>query len=45
MSLGEWASLAEAAMRTRGGKGGSAADLVIEERIRRQDGVAGHRGR
>lgn len=45
ISLGEWASLAEAAMRTKRRKGGSAADLVIDERIRRQDGVASHRGR
>jgi Helix-turn-helix domain len=45
LSLGEWATLAEAAMRSKGRKGASAADLVIEERIRRLDGVAGHRSR
>jgi excisionase family DNA binding protein len=45
LSLREWATLAEAAMRSRRRKGASAADLVTEERIRRLDGVAGHRGR
>jgi hypothetical protein len=44
LSLGEWATLAEEAMRKRRRKGASAADLVIEERIRRLDEVAGHRG-
>jgi hypothetical protein len=45
LSLSEWAILAEAAMRTTRRKRGSAAELVIEERIRRQDGVASHRSR
>jgi excisionase family DNA binding protein len=45
LSLGEWAAQAETAMRSRRRKGISAADLVIEERIRRLDGVAARRGR
>jgi Helix-turn-helix domain len=45
LTLAEWAALAEAAMPTRRGRGASAADLVIEERGRRLEGVAGHRGR
>jgi len=45
LSLAEWATLAEAAMRTRRGRGASAADLVIEERRRRLEGGAGHRRR
>jgi hypothetical protein len=45
LSLREWAAMAESAMRTRRGRGASAADLVIEERRRRLEGVAGHRGR
>ena len=44
-SLREWATLAEAAMRTGRRRGASAADLVIEERIRRLDGEAGYRSR
>jgi hypothetical protein len=45
VSLGEWASLAEEAMRRGRRRGASAADLVMEERIRRLGGVAGHRSR
>lgn len=45
LPLAEWAAQAEAAMRTRRGRGSSAADLVIEERRRRLEEVAGHRGR
>ena len=45
LSLGEWARLAEAAMRGRRGPHESAADLVIDERRRRLAEVGGHRGR
>jgi hypothetical protein len=45
LTLAEWATLAEAAMPVRRRRGASAADLVIEERRRRLEGVAGHRGR
>ena len=45
LSLGEWARLAEAAMRGRRGPHESAADLVIHERRRRLAEVGGHRGR
>jgi len=38
LSLGDWATLAEAAMRTRRRKGKSGADLVIDERTGRLDG-------
>jgi hypothetical protein len=37
LSLAEWATLAEAAMRRWRGPRKSAADLVIEERRRRLD--------
>src|SRR5207245_10986602 len=45
LSLGEWARLAEAAMRGRRGSHESAADLVLDERRRRLAEVGGHRGR
>ncbi len=45
LSLAEWARLAEGALRGRRGPHGSAADLVIEERRRRLEGVSDHRGR
>src|SRR5712692_907830 len=45
LSLAEWARLAEAAMRGRRGPHESAADLVIEERRRRLEGVGSHPGR
>ncbi len=45
LSLAEWATMAEAAMRGRRGSRVSAADLVIEERRRRLEGVSGHRRR
>lgn len=45
LSLDEWATLAEAALRGRRGPHESAADLVIEERRRRLEEVGGYRGR
>ena len=45
LSLGEWARLAEVAMRDRRGSHESAADLVMDERRRRLAEVGGHRGR
>jgi hypothetical protein len=45
LSLAEWASQAERAMRIREGPHGSAADLVTDERQRRLEAVDGHRGR
>jgi len=45
LSLGEWARLAEVAMRGRRGSHESAADLVMDERRRRLAEVGGHRGR
>jgi hypothetical protein len=45
LSLGEWARLAEAAMRGRRGSHESAADLVIDERRRRLAEVGGRRSR
>jgi hypothetical protein len=43
-SLGEWAKLADAALRSHRGPHRSAADLVLEERQRRLEEV-GHPGR
>ncbi|HSP10183.1 MAG TPA: helix-turn-helix domain-containing protein [Candidatus Dormibacteraeota bacterium] len=45
LSLGEWLAMAEHELRRHRGPYRSAADLVIEERRRRADEVAGHRSR
>ena len=45
LSLGEWMALAEHELRRHKAPYRSAADLVIEERRRRSDEVASHRGR
>ena len=45
LSLGEWLALAEHELRRHKGPYRSASDLVIEERRRRSDEVAAHRGR
>lgn len=45
LSLGKWAKLAEAALRTGSGPHESAADLVIEERRRRLAEVGDHSSR
>ncbi|MGH7763733.1 MAG: helix-turn-helix domain-containing protein [Candidatus Dormibacteraceae bacterium] len=44
LSRREWAKLAEKALRSETGPYRSAADLVIEDRRRRAEEVAGHRG-
>src|SRR5579864_3354059 len=45
LSLDEWARLAAAAMQRRRGPHKSAADLVLEERRGRLEGVGAHSGR
>ena len=45
LSLREWAKLAENALRRHDGPYSSAADLVLEERRRREDEVSRHAGR